>query len=88
MGDLSRRATESLLSIVEVASQRVRKKVEAEPHPSGLGYQIDPAELSRLTGFARIIGILEEARANAKKSDDELNGRVEKELRRLLADAT
>lgn len=84
---LANEGTAQLLEIVKIASGRTLDRIRVPPPANGLGYKIDEEEIGKLGGLARLINTLSEARANEKKSDDELNARVAKELKRLLAEA-
>jgi hypothetical protein len=95
---LSRQCTEQMLEVVKMDTARLlglmRKTIEltgqdevAKRVGVSLGYKLTAEDVERLDGMADVVLKLEQARANARKSDEEIERLVTERMRRAVEEA-
>src|ERR1041385_67159 len=95
---LSRKCTEQMLEIVQGETSRMLEKQRAAATSTAadgvakrvgvdLGFRLTADDVEKLDGMADVVLKLEQARANARKSDEEIERLVVERMRRAVEEA-
>src|ERR1043165_3353428 len=96
ISELSKRCTERMLKIIEVDTGRTLEKLnktaslgdgKARAMGVDIGFKLDTEAVEKLDRMADVVLKLEQARAAARKSDDEIERLVIERMRKAVAEA-
>ena len=96
ISELSRRCTERMLRIIDVDTGRTLEKLNkttslgdgrARVMGVDIGFKLDTEAVDKLDRMADVVLKLEQARAAARKSDDEIERLVVERMRKAVAEA-
>jgi len=96
LSELSRRCTERMLKIIDVDTGRTLEKLgkttslgdgKARAMGVDIGFKLDTEAVEKLDRMADVVLKLEQARAAARKSDDEIERLVIERMRKAVAEA-
>lgn len=96
LSELSRRCTERMLKIIDLDTGRTLEKLskvtslgdgKARALGVDIGFKLDTEAVEKLDRMADVVLKLEQARAAARKSDEEIERIVVERMRRAIEDA-
>lgn len=96
LSELSRRCTERMLKIIDVDTGRTLEKLnkttslgdgKARAMGVDIGFKLDTEAVEKLDKMADVVLKLEQARAAARKSDDEIERMVVERMRKAISEA-